>query len=80
VTPLRDQHHSDGSQDRASPLDARTVDLSRVALLASAVVHVLHEACNRSTAHHERLQLLAPRGSTAHHVLELVGLHPSESF
>jgi anti-sigma regulatory factor (Ser/Thr protein kinase)/anti-anti-sigma regulatory factor len=58
----------------------RAVDLSRVTLLASAAVHVLHEASNRSTAHHEQLRLLAPRGSAAHHVLELVGLRPSESF
>lgn len=56
----------------------RTVDLSRVTLLASAAVHVLHEACARSTAHRERLHLLAPRGSAAHHVLELVGLRPTE--
>lgn len=53
---------------------SRTVDLSRVTLLASAAVQVLHEASNRSTAQREHLHLLAPRGSTAHHVLELVGL------
>jgi anti-anti-sigma factor len=57
---------------------SRAVDLSHVTLLASAAVHVLHEAARRSTAHHEHLRLLAPRGSTAHHVLELVGLHPTE--
>ena len=59
---------------------SRAVDLSRVTLLASAAVHVLHEASQRSTAHHEHLRLLAPRGSAAHHVLELVGLHPTEQF
>jgi anti-sigma regulatory factor (Ser/Thr protein kinase)/anti-anti-sigma regulatory factor len=56
----------------------RTVDLSRVTLLASAAVLVLHEARRRSAAHREELHLLAPRGSTAHHVLELVGLHPTD--
>jgi len=59
---------------------SRAVDLSRVTLLASAAVHVLHEAARRSTAHHEHLRLLAPRGSAAHHVLELVGLQPTEQF
>jgi anti-sigma regulatory factor (Ser/Thr protein kinase)/anti-anti-sigma regulatory factor len=57
---------------------SRTVDLSRVTLLASAGVHVLHEARQRSTAHSEELHLLAPRGSAAHHVLELVGLRPTD--
>jgi anti-sigma regulatory factor (Ser/Thr protein kinase)/anti-anti-sigma regulatory factor len=69
---LRDQLRSITSNGTVS----RSVDLSRVTLLASAAVHVLYEARDRSTAHHERLHLLAPRGSTAHHVLELVGLHP----
>ncbi len=55
---------------------SRTVDLSRVTLLASAAVHVLHEAQDRSAGNREHLHLLAPRGSPAHHVLELVGLHP----
>lgn len=55
----------------------RTVDLSRATLLASAAVRVLYEARERSTTHREQLHLLAPRGSAAHHVLELVGLHPS---
>ena len=52
-------------------------DLAGAADLILAV-HVLHEAHDRSTAHHEHLRLLAPRGSTAHDVLELVGLHPTE--
>lgn len=56
----------------------RSVDLSRVTLLASAAVHVLHEARRRSAAHREELHLLAPRGSAAHHVLELVGLRPTD--
>jgi len=59
---------------------SRSVDLSRVTLLASAAVRVLYEACDRSTAQRERLHLLAPRGSTAHHVLELVGLHPIDQI
>ena len=71
---LRDQLRSITSNGTVS----RSVDLSRVTLLASAAVRVLYEARDRSTAHHERLHLLAPRGSTAHHVLELVGLHPLE--
>jgi anti-anti-sigma factor len=73
---LRDQLRSITSNGTVS----RSVDLSRVTLLASAGVHVLYEARDRSTAHHERLHLLAPRGSTAHHVLELVGLHPLEQI
>jgi anti-sigma regulatory factor (Ser/Thr protein kinase)/anti-anti-sigma regulatory factor len=71
---LRDQLRSATSNGTVS----RSVDLSRVTLLASAAVHVLYEACDRAAAHRERLRLLAPRGSTAHHVLELVGLHPVE--
>jgi anti-sigma regulatory factor (Ser/Thr protein kinase)/anti-anti-sigma regulatory factor len=71
---LRDQLRSVTGNGTVS----RTVDLSRVTLLASAAVHVLHEARDRSVAHHEHLRLLAPRGSTAHHVLELVCLHPTE--
>jgi anti-sigma regulatory factor (Ser/Thr protein kinase)/anti-anti-sigma regulatory factor len=73
---LRDQLRSVTSNGTVS----RSVDLSRVTLLASAAVHVLYEARDRGTAHHERLHLLAPRGSTAHHVLELVGLHPLEQI
>jgi anti-sigma regulatory factor (Ser/Thr protein kinase)/anti-anti-sigma regulatory factor len=69
---LRDQLRSITSNGTVS----RSVDLSRVTLLASAAVRVLYEARDRSTAHRERLHLLAPRGSTAHHVLELVGLNP----
>jgi anti-sigma regulatory factor (Ser/Thr protein kinase)/anti-anti-sigma regulatory factor len=71
---LRDQLRSATGNGTVS----RSVDLSRVTLLASAAVRVLHEACDRSTAHRERLRLLAPQGSPAHHVLELVGLHPVE--
>jgi anti-sigma regulatory factor (Ser/Thr protein kinase)/anti-anti-sigma regulatory factor len=67
---LRDQLRSVTGNGTVS----RTVDLSRVTLLASAAVHVLHEARHRSIAHREHLHLLAPRGSAAHHVLELVGL------
>ncbi|MBV9919412.1 MAG: SpoIIE family protein phosphatase [Pseudonocardia sp.] len=73
---LRDQLRSATGNGTVS----RTVDLSRVTLLASAAVHVLHEAQDRSTAHHEHLRLLAPAGSAAHHVLELVGLHPTENM
>ncbi len=57
---------------------SRAVDLSRVTLLASDAVRVLHEARSLSVAHHEHLDLLAPPGCPAHHVLELVGLHPAE--
>lgn len=71
---LRDQLRSVTGNGTVS----RTVDLSRVTLLTSAAVHVLHEARVRSTAHHEHLRLLAPRGSAAHHVLELVGLSPAD--
>jgi anti-sigma regulatory factor (Ser/Thr protein kinase)/anti-anti-sigma regulatory factor len=73
---LRDQLRSITGNGTVS----RSVDLSRVTLLASEAVRVLYEACDRSTAHHERLDLLAPRGSTAHHVLELVGLHPVDQI
>jgi anti-sigma regulatory factor (Ser/Thr protein kinase)/anti-anti-sigma regulatory factor len=73
---LRDQLRTITSNGTVS----RSVDLSRVTLLASAAVRVLYEACDRNTAHRERLHLLAPRGSTAHHVLELVGLHPVEQI
>jgi anti-anti-sigma regulatory factor len=73
---LRDQLRSITGNGTVS----RSIDLSRVTLLASAAVHVLYEARDRSTAHRERLHLLAPRGSTAHHVLELVGLHPLEQI
>jgi anti-sigma regulatory factor (Ser/Thr protein kinase)/anti-anti-sigma regulatory factor len=73
---LRDQLRSVTGNGTVS----RSVDLSRVTLLASAAVHVLYEACDRSTAHREQLHLLAPRGSTAHHVLELVGLHPLDEM
>jgi anti-sigma regulatory factor (Ser/Thr protein kinase)/anti-anti-sigma regulatory factor len=73
---LRDQLRSITGNGTVS----RSVDLSRVTLLASAAVRVLYEARDRSTAHHERLHLLAPRGSTAHHVLELVGLHPVDQI
>jgi len=71
---LRDQLRSATGNGTVS----RSVDLSRVTLLASAGVRVLHEAYDRSTAHRERLRLMAPQGSPAHHVLELVGLHPVE--
>ena len=57
---------------------SRAVDLSRVTLLASDAVRVLHEARSLSVAHHEHLDLLAPPGCPAHHVLELVGLHPAD--
>jgi anti-sigma regulatory factor (Ser/Thr protein kinase)/anti-anti-sigma regulatory factor len=73
---LRDQLRSATSNGTQS----RTVDLSRVTLLASAAVHVLHEARDRNAAHSEDLHLLAPRGSAAHHVLELVGLNPTEQL
>jgi len=73
---LRDQLRSTTGNGTVS----RSVDLSRVTLLASEAVRVLYEARERSTAHHERLELLAPRGSTAHHVLELVGLHPVDQI
>jgi anti-sigma regulatory factor (Ser/Thr protein kinase)/anti-anti-sigma regulatory factor len=73
---LRDQLRSITGNGTVS----RSVDLSRVTLLASAAVRVLYEACDRSTAHREQLHLLAPRGSTAHHVLELVGLHPLDQI
>lgn len=73
---LRDQLRSVTGNGTVS----RTVDLSRVTLLASAAVHVLHQACDRSTAQREHLRLLAPRGSAAHHVLEMVGLHPAEGL
>lgn len=53
---------------------SRTVDLSGVTLLGSAAVQALFEARRRSHAHQEHLHLLAPRGSPARHVLELVGL------
>jgi anti-sigma regulatory factor (Ser/Thr protein kinase)/anti-anti-sigma regulatory factor len=73
---LRDQLRSITGNGTVS----RSVDLSRVTLLASAGVRVLYEACDRNTAHREQLHLLAPRGSAAHHVLELVGLHPVEQL
>ena len=56
---------------------SRTVDLAGVTVLSSAGVHVLYEARDRSSTHHEDLQLHAPPGSAAHHVLGLVGLAPT---
>lgn len=51
-----------------------TVDLSAVTHLGSAAVSVLSQACRRAEAHESTCTLLAPPGSTAHHVLSLVGL------
>ncbi len=73
---LRDQLRSVTGHGTVS----RAVDLSGVTRLASTAVRVLHEARARSLAHGEHLRLLAPRGSIAHNVLELVGLHPTEQF
>jgi anti-anti-sigma factor len=53
---------------------SRAVDLTGVTLLTSAGVQVLHEARQRSRAHHEHLTLLANPGSAAHHVMALTGL------
>jgi serine phosphatase RsbU (regulator of sigma subunit)/anti-sigma regulatory factor (Ser/Thr protein kinase)/ABC-type transporter Mla MlaB component len=50
------------------------VDLTRVTVLTSAGVSVLHEASDRSAAQHEQLLLLAPSDSAAYHVLTLSGL------
>lgn len=53
---------------------SRAVDLTGVTLLTSAGVQVLHEARQRSRAHHEHLTLLANPGSAAHRVMALTGL------
>ena len=52
----------------------RAVDLSAVTLLCSAGVRALYEARDRCAANGEELSLIAPPGSTAHHVLGIIGL------
>ncbi|MGY1796151.1 ATP-binding protein [Geodermatophilus sp. SYSU D00525] len=51
-----------------------TVDLTEVTHLASAGVQVLHRMRDQFAAQQQRLRLLAPPGSPAHAVLELVRL------
>ncbi|GAB3430654.1 SpoIIE family protein phosphatase [Flindersiella endophytica] len=53
---------------------SRAVDLSGVTLLASAGVRVLYAAHRRCLQHAQRLDLIAPAGSTAQHVLALAAL------
>jgi anti-anti-sigma factor len=67
---LRDQLRS----VTGSGTQSRTVDLTAVTILTSAGVQVLHEARNRSRAHHEQLTLLAHPGSAAHHIMAMTGL------
>ncbi|HEY0812635.1 MAG TPA: SpoIIE family protein phosphatase [Pseudonocardia sp.] len=50
------------------------VDLTRVTILTSAGVSVLHEATDRSAAQNEQLLLFAAPDSTAFHVLAMSGL------
>ncbi|CCW11958.1 SpoIIE family protein phosphatase [Rhodococcus aetherivorans] len=52
-----------------------TVDLSEVTNLGSAGVSLLSTARDRAAKQHSTVTLVAPPGSTAHHVLSLVGLH-----
>ncbi|WP_233491218.1 STAS domain-containing protein [Blastococcus sp. TBT05-19] len=51
-----------------------TVDLTEVTLLASAGVQVLHRMRDQFIGQRQQLSLLAPSGSPAHAVLELVQL------
>lgn len=50
------------------------LDLSRVTHLASAATLAIFEARSRSARHGTRLSVVAPPGSPAQHVLEVVGL------
>lgn len=52
-----------------------TVDLSEVTHLGSAGVSLLSTARERAAGQHTAVTLVAPPGTTAHHVLTLVGLH-----
>jgi anti-sigma regulatory factor (Ser/Thr protein kinase)/anti-anti-sigma regulatory factor len=51
-----------------------TIDLSEVTHLASAAVLALFEARNRAARHGVELVLVAPVGTPAQHVLEVVGV------
>lgn len=51
-----------------------TVDLGAVTHLGSAAVSVLATATRRADQHGTECILIAPPGSTAHHVMSLVGL------
>jgi len=58
---------------RAGSVDA-TVDLGRVTQLSRAAVRALFEAVRRNGEHRTRLTVIAPPGTPAQHVLELVAL------
>jgi serine phosphatase RsbU (regulator of sigma subunit)/anti-sigma regulatory factor (Ser/Thr protein kinase)/anti-anti-sigma regulatory factor len=61
------------SRAGALPLE---LDLSGVTHLASAGVQALHQFIDSCGAGPGRLTIIAPRGSAAHSVLDLVGLQP----
>ena len=69
------RHLSGTSRGGVLPL---TVDLAAVTHLASAGVQVLHRMRDQLDAQGQRLVLLAPPGSPAHAVLELVHLPHSD--
>jgi anti-sigma regulatory factor (Ser/Thr protein kinase)/anti-anti-sigma regulatory factor len=54
--------------------DRVVLDLSGLTRLPSVAVQVLHAACRDATDRGQELVLFAPAGTTAQHVLELVGL------
>lgn len=62
------------SQSATVPLD---IDLSAITHLSSAAVRVLADAHALADAQGARITFIAPPGSTAHHILTMVGLPTS---